>query len=57
MIAPATSPSVMNLILAPVSRICSAIDSCRGRSSSTTVTSAGFEPFALATWWMFSATG
>jgi hypothetical protein len=57
MIAPATSPSVMNLIRAPVARISSTRLSCRGRSSSTTVTSSGLLPLALATWWMFSATG
>ena len=57
MIAPATSPSVMNLIRAPVARISSTSSSCRGRSSTTTVTSSGLVPLALATWWMFSATG
>ena len=57
MIAPATSPSTMNLIRAPVARISAASSSCRGRSSSTTVTSSGVLPLALATWWMFSATG
>ena len=56
-IAPATSPSTMNLIRAPVARISSTSAWCRGRSSSTTVTSEGLVPLALATWWMFSATG
>ena len=47
MIAPATSPSTMNLIRAPVARISSASCSCRGRSSSTTATSSGLTALGL----------
>jgi hypothetical protein len=57
MIAPATSPSVRNLIRAPVARISSASCWCRSRSSITTVTSWMSEFFALATRRMFSDTG
>ena len=57
MIAPATSPSVMNLIRAPVARISSTSLSCRGRSSTTTVMSSIALPLALAVRLMFSATG
>ena len=57
MMAPATSPSEMNLIIAPVARISSTSLAWRGRSRSTTVTSVALLPLALATWWMFSATG
>ena len=49
MIAPATSPSEMNLMRAPVSRISRTMSSWRGRSRMQTVTSSGFSPFALAT--------
>ena len=56
MMAPATSPSVMNLIIAPVARISSASCSWRGRSSRTTLTSSGRLPLALATAATFSAT-
>src|SRR5207248_1989744 len=49
MIAPATSPSVIRWILAPVSRTCAISFSCRGRSRMTTVTSCGEHALALAT--------
>ena len=57
MIAPATSPSVMYLMRAPVSRMSSTSLAWRGRSSSTTVTSWMERPLALATRAMFSFTG
>ena len=57
MMAPPTSPSVMNLIRAPVARISSTIPACRSRSRMHTVTSSGAPPLALATRWMFSAIG
>ena len=56
-IAPATSPSTMNLIRAPVSRISSTSLSWRGRSSTITVMSEAVVALALATAAMFSATG
>ena len=56
-IAPATSPSVMNLIRAPASRTSRTSCSCRGRSRMQTVTSPAEPRLALATRRMFSATG
>jgi hypothetical protein len=57
MMAPATSPSVMNLMRAPVARTSSTIAACRGRSRITTVTSSGDSFFARATRRTFSPTG
>ncbi len=48
MIAPATSPSEMNLIRAPAALTSSASVSCRGRSRMQTVRSATFSPLARA---------
>ena len=45
-ITPATSPSMMSRIEAPVARISSIMSSCRGRSSTHTVMSEGAEPRA-----------
>ena len=56
-IAPATSPSVMNLIRAPASRTSRTSCSCRGRSRMQTVTSPVEQCLALATRRMFSAIG
>ncbi len=56
-IAPATSPSVMNWMRAPVRRISLTRSECRGRSSTHTVTSVTSMPFAAATRRMLSATG
>ena len=53
--APATSPSMMKRTLAPAARMSSTSCLWRGRSSTTTVMSAGRTPFASATAWMFSA--
>ena len=47
MIAPATSPSVIRWIRAPVSRTCAISSSCRGRSRMTTVTSCGAHALGL----------
>ena len=47
MIEPATSPSEMNLIRAPVSRISLTMPSWRGRSRMTTVTSSGVDALGL----------
>ena len=55
--APATSPSVMNLMRAPASRTSCTSCSCRGRSRMQTVTSPRELFFALATRRMFSAIG
>ncbi len=57
MIAPATSPSLMNLIIAPVARMSATRLSWRGRSSSMTVTSSARLPLALATAAMLSRDG
>ena len=57
MIAPATSPSVIRWIRAPVSRTCVISSWCRGRSRMTTVTSCGTHPLALATAAMLAAGG
>ena len=56
-IAPATSPSEMKRMRAPVRRISSIRSRCRGRSSTRTVTSATPTSLALATRRMFSADG
>jgi hypothetical protein len=56
-IAPATSPSVMNVIRAPASRTWRTKSLCRGRSRMQTVMSEMFIRLALATRLMFSATG
>ena len=56
-IAPATSPSEMNWMRAPVRRISFTSSACRGRSSTHTVTSLTSVAFAAATRRMFSATG
>ncbi|CAM5699613.1 hypothetical protein SVIOM74S_06916 [Streptomyces violarus] len=56
-IEPATSPSEISLIRAPVSRISLMMPSCRGRSRITTVTSSGADRLALATRRMFTDTG
>ena len=56
-IAAATSPSMMNLTRAPAARISSTSGSCRGRSSTHTVTwLTGFSS-ALATSLTFCSTG
>ena len=55
--APATSPSEMNWMRAPVRRISFTSSACRGRSSTHTVTSLTSVCFAAATRRMFSATG
>ena len=57
MMAPATSPSLMNLIRAPASRTSWTSCLCRGRSRITTVTSCGDLPLARATARTLSATG
>ena len=49
MIAPATSPSVISLIRAPVSRTSAIRSACRGRSRMITVTSCGEQCLARAT--------
>ncbi len=54
--APATSPSVMNLIRAPASRTSRTSPSWRGRLRITTVTSLTGIPLAWATATRFSAT-
>ncbi len=56
-IAPATSPSVMKWMRAPVRRMSLTRSACRGRSSTQTVTSLTPMPFAAATLRMLSATG
>ena len=55
--APATSPSLMNLMRAPASRISCTRAAWRGRSSTQTVTSLLLMPLALATRAMFLDTG
>jgi hypothetical protein len=56
MIEPATSPSEMRRMRAPVWRTSSMIRWCRGRSKIITVTSSGVSFLACATRSMFSAT-
>ena len=57
MIAPATSPSGRNLIIAPVARIAATRWVCRGRSSTATVRSSVRRPSALETLAIMSPTG